>query len=226
MGSAPSEEGHRLNEEPQHLVKIENPFAVSRFCVTFNEWEAALALGGVDRRPNDCGWGSGTRPVVNVSWAMAVRYCGWLSSLTGMPYRLLTEREWEYVCRAGTTTPFWWGEAAGTSDANFDGVYPYGSGQAETCRGATLPVNHFLPNAFGLYQTSGNVWEWCQDQWSSDYRAESINISKDLSNGEPRVIRGGSWAELACNVRSAQRSWARSGYSSCEIGFRIARDLV
>jgi formylglycine-generating enzyme required for sulfatase activity len=162
MGSPKSEVGRIGNEGPQHEVTIAHQFAIGAYAVTFDEWDSCVADGGcngywsVDERH----WGRGRRPVINVSWNDAHDYVVWLSKKTGRPYRLLSEAEREYVTRAGTTTPFWWGSSIVTSQANYDGDYPYRGGPKGEYRHQTIPVDSFLPNPWGLYQVHGNVAEW------------------------------------------------------------------
>ena len=138
--------------------------------MTFDEWDACVADGGCNGyQPSDEGWGRGRRPVINVSWDDAKAYVAWLSNKTGKTYRLLSEAEREYVTRAGTTTPFWWGSSISTSQANYDGTNTYGSGVKGEFRHETLPVDSFQPNPWGLYQVHGNVWEWVEDCYHESY---------------------------------------------------------
>jgi len=127
MGSPENESDRRTNEGPQHKVTIGRPFAVGKFAVRFDEWDACVAAGGC-YRPPDQGWGRGRRPVINVNWDDAKAFVAWLSRTTGKTYRLLSEAEREYAARAGTTTPFWWGASISTSQANYNGNYTYGGG--------------------------------------------------------------------------------------------------
>ena len=128
------------------------------------------ADGGCNRyTPSDEGWGRGRRPVINVSWDDAKAYVGWLSRKTGKTYRLLSEAEREYVTRAGTTTPFWWGTSISTQQANYNGNYTYGTGATGVSRRQTVLVDSFQPNPWGLYQVHGNVWEWTEDCWHDNY---------------------------------------------------------
>ena len=126
MGSPEGEEGGNDSERPQHRVTFARPFAIGRFAVTFEEWDAARVGGGATHDPNDARWGRGRQPVINVSWNDATEYAAWLSRQTGQAYRLPSEAEWEYACRAGTTSPFWWGSSISTGQANYDGTYTYG----------------------------------------------------------------------------------------------------
>jgi hypothetical protein len=163
MGSPPSEEGRSDSEGPQHRVTIARPFAVGKFEVTFAEWDACVAAGGCSHRPGDQGWGRGNRPVIDVSWNdITQQYLPWLSRKTGKTYRLLSEAEWEYAARAGTTTAFSTGRTITPEQANFDGNYTYGGSAKGVYRSKTVEVGSFPPNAFGLFDMHGNLWEWCR----------------------------------------------------------------
>jgi formylglycine-generating enzyme required for sulfatase activity len=160
MGS-PEDEADRYPEEgPQHEVTIAQPFAVARFAVTFDEWDACVAAGGCEGyRPDDNGWGRGRRPVIYVSWNDAAAYVEWLSHETGKPYRLLSESEREYVARADTITPFWWGTLASSQHANFDGrrcarTPPYSDGSKGAFPKQTLSVDTFQPNAWAFIRST------------------------------------------------------------------------
>jgi formylglycine-generating enzyme required for sulfatase activity len=189
------------NESPPHLVTFAQPFAVGKFAVTFDEWDACAADGGCNGyRPADEDWGRGRRPVINVSWGDAKAYLAWISRKTGKTYRLLSEAEREYVTRAGTTTPYWWGTSISTDQANYNGTYPNGKGPGQFRR-QTVPVDSFAPNPFGLYQVHGNVWEWVQDCDHAGYDGAPTDGSAWTSgNGSAwtggacirRVLRGGS----------------------------------
>jgi formylglycine-generating enzyme required for sulfatase activity len=231
MGSPSSEErwaGYDGREEPQHKVTIAAPLAVGRFAVTFDEWDAAVATGGVTHKPGDQGWGRGRRPVVNVSWEDAKAYCAWLSKATGKTYRLLSEAEWEYCCRARTPTPFWWGSDISAAQANFDGNYTYGSGKKGDYRKQTVPVDTFEPNPWGLYQVHGNVWEWCEDVWHANYNGALLDGSVWRQGGDQsrRVVRGGSWGNVPQFLRSAGRNGFTTGNRSNSLGFRVGRTLT
>jgi formylglycine-generating enzyme required for sulfatase activity len=228
MGSSVGEEGRFITEEPQHAVTIARRFAVGRFAVTFEEWEACVSDGGCDSwKPPDQGWGRGRRPVINVSWTDAKSYVAWLSTKTRNRYRLLSEAEREYVTRAGTTTPFWWGSSISTRQANYDGKYTYGTGVKGESRARTLPVDSFEPNPWGLYQVHGNVWEWVED-------CDHFNYAEAPSNGSPwtsestcrqRVVRGGGFAESPMHLRAANRFQFFSNERARDRGFRVAREL-
>ena len=164
-GVTSEREARSDDEGPQHEVRIAKPFAVGRFQVTFDEWDACVAARGCKHRPKDEGWGRGKRPVINVSWEDAQAYVAWLSKKTGHQYRLLSEAEWEHAARAGTATRYPWGDEPGSNRANFDGSGSKWSGKQ------TAPVGSFEPNAFGLHDVIGNVLEWVQDCWNDGFRA-------------------------------------------------------
>ncbi len=166
-------------------------------------------------------------PVVGASWDDAVAYCQWLSKTTGKDYRLPGEAEWEYACRAGTQGPFWWGSAISTDDANYDGNSTYAGGKKGQYRKATVPVESFKPNPWGLYQVHGNVWEWCADNWHENYRGapEDGSVWKGGDEGR-RVLRGGSWHGDPRDLRAAARVRDSSGDRSDHAGFRVARTIL
>jgi formylglycine-generating enzyme required for sulfatase activity len=230
MGSSEGEIERYDNEGPQHRVTISRPFAVGRFSVTFDEWDACVADGGCDNyKPSDLGWGRGWRPVINVSWDDAKSYIAWLSLKTGKTYRLPSESEREYVTRAGTTTPFWWGSSISTSQANYEGNYTYRNGAKGEYRQKTLPVDAFQANPWGLYQVHGNVWEWVEDCWHDSYAGAPADGSAWISGDcKDRVDRGGSWGFYPGNLRAASRGRLTAdnrGYN-IGVGFRLARTLT
>jgi formylglycine-generating enzyme required for sulfatase activity len=208
-------------------VTFQKPFAAGRFAVTFAEWHACAADGGCGGYwPNDAGWGRDDRPVINVSWDAAKAYTAWLSKKTGKTYRLLSEAEREYVTRAGTTTPFWWGSTITTGQANYDGNYTYAGGSKGEFRQKTLPVNSFKPNPWGLYQVHGNVYDWVEDCYVDSYQGAPADGSA-WTSGECkyRVLRGGSWVVHPQFLRAAvhYRSYPVNRYDV--VGFRVARAL-
>ncbi len=228
MGSPSSEEGHEDGEGPQHRVSIPAPFAVGKYEVTFSEWDACVTAGGCNGyRPDDRGWGRGRRPVINVSWDDAKSYVGWLSRKTGKRYRLLSEAEWEYAARAGTTGPFHFGSTISTDQANYDGNYAYGSGRKGSYRRRSLPVGSFPANAFGLHDVHGNVWEWVEDCWHGSYAGAPTDGGAWVSGGDcgTRVLRGGSWDSLPRGLRFAYRGWYSSETRFNGLGFRVSRTL-
>jgi formylglycine-generating enzyme required for sulfatase activity len=205
-------------DKPQHEVRFAQPFAVGRFPLTFDEWDACVADGGCNRyRPADQGWGRGRRPAINVSWHDATSYLAWLSNKTGRPYRLLSEAEREYVTRAGTTTRYSWGNAIGRANANCKGCGSQWDGTQ------TAPVGSFKPNAFGVYDMHGNVWEWVEDCWNADYRgAPSDGTAWIAGNCRIRMVRGGSWLDAPVNADSYYRASYQADHRINFLGFRVA----
>ena len=237
MGSPASEEGRFDDEGPRHRVTIGSPFAVGVYEVTFAEWDACVRAGGCGGyRPEDEGWGRASRPVINVSWEDAQEYVRWLSRETGEEYRLLSEAEWEYVARAGTQTARYWGEsesgqcrygngydATANAELEFDFMEPVSCSDGYVL---TAPVGLFEPNAFGLYDVLGNVWEWTQDCRNDSYSGAPTDGSAWGSGDcSARVLRGGSWNYDPRNLRSALRYWLSPGYRFSNLGFRVARTI-
>ena len=213
MGSLPDEADHETDEGPQHKVTIAQPFAVGKFEVTFAQWDACVAEGGCTHNPDDKNWGRGKRPVINVSWYdITKEYLPRLSRKTGKIYRLLTEAEWEYAARGGTTTPFSTGRTITPEQANFDGRM-------------TVEIGTFPANPFGLHDMHGNVWEWVQDCYKNSYAGAPVDGSTvTFGNCGWRIMRGGSWFNPG-SLRSANRSWYTTVDRSNTIGFRVARTL-
>ena len=228
MGSQETEEGRYENEGPLHRVTFTAPFAVGIYEVTFDEWDACVASGGcVDYRVDDEGWGRGRWPVINLNWHYAQAYVAWLSGKTGKDYRLLSESEWEYAARAGTTTPFHTGATISTDQANYYGDYVYGNGREGTYRRRTLPVGSFAPNDWGLHDVHGNAGEWVQDCWNDNYQGAPADGSAWLSDNCLRhVVRGGSWKAGPAFSRSAYRTWDFDVLRYYSKGFRVARTLT
>lgn len=226
MGSPENEEGRSDNEGPQHFVTIAEPFALGRYPVTFDEYDE-FAASTRREPPGDAGWGRGRRPVVNVSWEDARAYAAWLGERTGAAYRLPSEAEWEYACRAGTTTPYHFGPTISTDQANYDGNHTYGSGVKGVFRDRTVPVASFPANAFGLHDMHGNVWEWCEDVWHDDYQGAPGDGTAWLEGGHSgrRVLRGGSWNGYPMTLRSASRVGDEPTGQDFDAGFRVARTL-
>ncbi len=170
----------------------------------------------------------GDYPVIDVSWEDAQAYVKWLSAKTGRGYRLLSEVEWEYVARAGTATPFWWGTSITPAQANYDGSYVYeGGGAKGEYWGKTERVHHFAPNPFGLYQVHGNVWEWVEDVWHDSYTDDPPSDGSAWTIGDRggRVLRGGSCIDSPQFLRAACRFSYSPGYRSSGSGFRVSRTL-
>jgi formylglycine-generating enzyme required for sulfatase activity len=220
MGSPETETGRYDDEGPRHLVTIAKPFAVSKFAVTFADWDACMSVGGCPF-VRDSDFGRGTRPVVNLSWEQAQQYAAWFSKMTGRPYRLLTETEWEYAARAGSATAYFWGDQIGQGNANCRDCGSQLGGSM------TSPVGSFKPNAFGLYDMAGNVWQWMQECARFDRNGAPIDRSVWIRDECPlRGVRGGSWDNYPGEVRSARRSAATANDQDFRIGFRLARALA
>jgi formylglycine-generating enzyme required for sulfatase activity len=161
-------------------------------------------------------------PVINVSWEEAKQYARWLSRVTGKEYRLLTEPEWEYAARAGSITPYYWGDDAGKNHANCDGC------GSQWDNKQTALVGSFKPNAFGLYDMAGNASEWVEDVWHDNYNGAPTDGSAWLqgSDASRRVVRGGSWGNSPQILRAASRTWNLTGNWEVNLGFRVARTLT
>ena len=220
MGSPENESDRNASEGPQHEVTITKPFAVSKFEVTFEEWDACVAAAACPRVPDV--WGRGRMPAINVSWVDAKQYVGWLSQLTGKEYRFLTEAEWEYAARAGANTRYSWGDDLGMGNANCDGCGSQWDLQQ------TAPVGSFRPNRLGLYDMHGNVWEWVEDSWHENYNLAPTDGSAWLRGGDPsfRVVRGGSWRNESELVRAAVRVRRNANVRFDTLGIRVARTIT
>ena len=219
MGSPSTEVGRFDWEGPQHQVTVQ-PFAMGIFEVTQAQWRAVMGANPSYFRGDNL-------PVDNVSWNDAKEFCRKLSQMTGKEYRLPTEAEWEYAARAGTTTPFAFGETITPEIVNYDGNYPYASAPKGEYRGKMVEVGGLrVANAFGLYDMHGNVWEWCEDQWHDSYVGAPTDGSAWVgitASGSSRVIRGGSWNSNAVVCRSANRYGYAPGYRDDILGFRLLR---
>ncbi|MBD2461345.1 SUMF1/EgtB/PvdO family nonheme iron enzyme [Oscillatoria sp. FACHB-1407] len=225
MGSPSLEEGSKDGEYPQHKVTVQ-PFFMGKYPVTQQLWKTVARLPKValELNPAPSVFKGDTRPVENISWHEAVEFCKRLFIKTGLQYRLPTEAEWEYACRAGTTTPFHFGETITTDLANYNGNYTYKNAPKGVYRKETTPVDLFgIANAFGLCDMHGNVNEWCQDHWHSNYQgAPTDGIAWLIENeNADRVVHGGSWDDLPGLCRSACRTWCSPDFRSCFIGFRV-----
>ena len=218
MGS-PAGEGNE-NEHPRHKVTVTRPFAVSKYELTFAEWDACVAQGDCPSGIGDGGYGRGRQPVINVSWDDAQTYVGWLVRITRNRYRLLSEAEYEYAARAGTTTAYPWGEDIGMNNAPCQFCL--------SARGGPSSVGSFPPNRFGLYDMVGNVIEWVEDCYHRDYDGAPADGSAWACQGDDqgRVVRGSSWYKNPDYgyLRSAYR-FVGLRYSRNATGFRVARTL-
>jgi len=236
MGSAnPEERVHEneANEEPQHEVRIDYPFALGNYVVTFTEWDAAIAVGAKIERPVDQGWGRDRMPVINVSWRDAKAYISWLNARLGLEnradaYRLPSEAEWEYASRAGTKTAYCFGSSISSTQANHCAEVNDDDGNIGRHRQKAVPVGSFPPNAFGLHDMHGNVWEWCEDVWNINYsepKRPDDGMPWLVGDTSRRVLRGGSWDAGALSLRSASRRSFNPTQGGRNIGFRLARTI-
>ncbi len=217
-----SPEGQGTDDErPQHEVTIAGPFAVSKLEVTFDDWDACVAYGDCPHA-GDSGWGHGRQPVINVTWDDAQRYVAWLSKMTGKPYRLLSEAEWEYAARAGTQTVYSWGDEIGEGNANCDGCGSQWDGKQ------TAPVGSFAANAFALHDMHGNVFEWVEDCMHGNYEGAPEDGSAWTEGGDcnNRALRGGSWFGNSDFLRSANRGGYSTDGRNVIVGFRVGRTLT
>jgi formylglycine-generating enzyme required for sulfatase activity len=218
MGSPDTEMDRDKNEGPQHRVTFAKSFAVAKFEATFDEWNFCFEQGGCKWLPPDEGWGQGKRPVINVSWTDAQEYVAWLSRETGKTYRLLSEAEWEYAARAGQSARFSFGE-----DESKLGNYAW---YAENSDKKTHRVGQKLPNAYGLYDMHGNVWEWVEDCYGSYGTMPTDGAALSRVNCDSRVSRGGSWSHKQEVLRSAVRNFNNPSDRYFNFGLRVARELV
>ena len=225
MGSPPEETGRRENEGPVHEVVLPNAFYLGITAVTQEQY--ARVMGTNPARFQGAAGGGPTHPVEMISWDEAVAFCTALSNLPAERearriYRLPTEAEWEYACRAGTRTAFHQGASLGCDQAHFDGAYPYGEGRRGPSLPRTVPVGSFPPNTWGLSDMHGNVWEWCAD-WFEDryYQNSPRSDPRGPETGNYRVLRGGSWKNQAGTCRAAYRNALAPNQRQPFVGFRI-----
>jgi formylglycine-generating enzyme required for sulfatase activity len=239
MGSPANELERSESESPQHLVEIRS-FLMSKSPVTQEQWwlVAKLPQVNIALDPDPSKFKGKLRPVETVSWYEAVEFCDRLTQKTGKPYRLPSEAEWEYACRAGTNTPFYYGETITTDLANYRGtdweflvktyLGFYGRGSRGIYREQTSDVGSFPPNAFGLYDMHGNVWEWCVDHWHENYQGAPIDGSAWLSENDNRyrLMRGGGWHVPPAACRSAYRAFNAPDDRDYSLGFRVVCGLA
>ncbi|NET40093.1 MAG: formylglycine-generating enzyme family protein [Cyanothece sp. SIO1E1] len=226
MGS-PAGEGAD-DERPQHPVTV-NSFWMGKYPVTQEQWKAVAALPkvGHDLDADPSHFKGDNRPVESVPWHDAVEFCKRLSQKTGQDYRLPSEAEWEYACRAGTETPFHFGSTITTDLANYNGNAAYGDGPKGVYRVETTPVGSFnVANAFGLYDMHGNVWEWCLEHWHKNYQGAPTDGSAWITDRDDssRVLRGGSWSNAPGRCRAANRIWYDLDYRYSGLGLRVVCD--
>ena len=236
MGSPEDERDRSTSEGPPHPVKIPRRFAVGKLKITRYEFESFIKETGysagdrcwtvedgkteerIDRSFRNPGFEQdSSHPVVCINWDDANAYVTWLSKKTGKPYRLLSESEWEYVARAGTKSPFWWGSSVSSEQANYEGA-----GKSKT-----VPADMFKPNPWGLYQVSGHAFEWVEDCWNENYQSAPGNDWVRLAgNCTGHVRRAGAWNTTGKMLRSAYREWRRTTIRGSNMGVRVARTLA
>jgi formylglycine-generating enzyme required for sulfatase activity len=226
MGSPDDEPERRDTEGPQRTVALPS-FFMGRYPITQAQWREVTKLEQIDieLNPDPSNFKGNSRPVERVSWYEAIEFCKRLHEKTKRPYRLPSEAEWEYACRAATTTPFAFGRMLTTEIANYNGKYSYNDGPEGEYREETTPVDFFdIANAFGLCDMHGNVDEWCADHRHNNYEGTPTDgsawLTKSMSKG--RVIRGGSWAYYSRDCRSATRDYTAPDYRNNRIGFRVS----
>jgi formylglycine-generating enzyme required for sulfatase activity len=216
MGSPPAEEWHR-EDEVLHRVTLSKAFYMGTTEVTQEQWKALM-----DENPSFCI--GDELPVETVTWKQASEFCHKLSEKEGKVYRLPTEAEWEYACRAGTSTPFHTGKTIRPDQANYDGTQTYAGGPQGAFREETTKAGQFAPNAWGLHDMHGNVWEWCSD-WYAKYPAGEFTDPTGPAQGDRRVIRGGCWVNFPAVCRSANRGHVPPLSWNFHLGFRVVREI-
>ena len=216
MGSPKKEKG-RHNDETQHEVTLTQPFLIGKYPVTQTQWQAVMG--------NNPSYFQGDNlPVERVSWDDAQSFCKKVHEKTGHTVCLPTDAQWEYSCRAGTSTPFHFGQELNGTQANCDGDYPYGTTQKGPYLEETSLVGNYDANAWGLYDMHGNVLEWCLD-WYGEYPKASIKDPEGSNNGQLRVLRGGSWDSYASYCRAGKRFRLSPDYHYVYCGFRLLLPL-
>ncbi|MCI5146548.1 MAG: formylglycine-generating enzyme family protein [Candidatus Electrothrix sp. AR3] len=217
MGSPEDEPERRDNEGSQHEVILTESYWLADTACSQMLWQAAVT------GENPSGFKGEERPVEQISWGKIQQFIKQLNKeIPSLKLSLPTEAQWEYACRAGTTTPFFFGANITPEQVNYNGKYPYTEGKKGENRAETVDVKALPCNQWGLYQMHGNVWEWCQD-WYGDYSVESVIDPQGPATGKFRVCRGGSWIYFGRYCRSAFRDWSELGYRDFRLGFRLAR---
>ena len=225
MGTPANEPDRFKGEDPIHRVTIAKPFAVGRFAISFDEWDACLADGGCDGFKGDDKFGRGRQPAQGINFEKAKLYLAWLSKKVGRTYRLPSESEREYFTRAGTTTPFWFGNTVSSQNANYKASMPYGNGPHGPDSTGPVVVDSYAPNPFGLYQVHGNVFEWTEDCFNKRYTEDTPTDGSPWLEGDchKRMLRGGTWDWSANMLRSGYRENSIvDGYGN---SFRVVRTL-
>lgn len=225
MGTPMTEVDRYKGEDPLHRVTFARPFAVGRFAISFDEWDACLADGGCDgNKGDDHGFGRGRMPAQGITFDMAKSYLAWLSRKVGRTYRLPSESEREYFTRAGTTTPFWFGNTISSQNANYAAGTPYAGGPRGVDSKGPAVVDSYAPNPFGLYQVHGNVWEWTEDCFNKRYTEDTPTDGAPWLEGNctKHMVRGGLWNWSADKSRSGYRDYQYFGSGN---SFRVVRTL-
>lgn len=211
------------NERPLRPIEIAQPFAIGRYEVTFADWQHYADASGTPMPDNE-GWGlSSQRPVIHVSWHQALAYTHWLSKASGQRYRLPSEAEWEYAARAGSAEYYWWG-AQLDSPPSQPRAHCRGCGSPRLIQHKSALVGQFAANAFGLYDTAGNVWEWTASRFANPFDG-SEQEAAGLLEQSPRVIRGGAWNSGPSYLRSSQRDLKQPQHTDYALGLRVVREL-
>jgi formylglycine-generating enzyme required for sulfatase activity len=213
MGSPENEEGRYDSESPQHQVTVPS-FFIGKYPLTQAQYQAIMGNNPARFKGNN-------RPVEKVNWDDAIAFCQKLSQKTGKNYKLPSEAQWEYACRAGTTTPFYFGENITSDLVNYNGNYPYAAAPKGQYRKQTTDVGTFPPNAFGLYDMHGNVWEWCEDDCQKNYINAPTDGSALINPSRIKLMRGGSWNFNTVHCRSACRGIYNLVDVVNFIGFRV-----
>jgi formylglycine-generating enzyme required for sulfatase activity len=200
---------------------------MGKYPITQAQWQVVANLPKVktELNPNPSLFKGSNRLVETVNWYEAVEFCARLSQWTGKAYQLPSEAQWEYACRAGTTTPFYFGETITGELANYNATHTYAGEPKGEYRQQTTPIGQFPPNAFGLYDMHGNVWEWCEDNWHSNYEGAPRDgrawLDKNDNRSQCRVLRGGSWDYYPRRCRSASRNYSEPVNRFDDLGFRV-----
>jgi formylglycine-generating enzyme required for sulfatase activity len=223
MGSLEEEANSYNDERPQHEVSVPQ-FFMGKTSVTQTQWRVVAAMEQVDRelKADPSRFKGDSLPVDSVNWHEAMEFCARLAKHTGRYYTLPSEAQWEYACRAGTQTPFHFGETITAKVANYNAGVVYGLGLEGEYRQKTTDVGSFPANAWGLYDMHGNVLEWCLDHWHPSYKGAPIDGSAWVTDGDEglRMLRGGSWYNIPRNCRSASRNWESRAHRNFFAGFR------
>jgi formylglycine-generating enzyme required for sulfatase activity len=234
MGSPDRELGRAVDEAPLHSVKFAQAFFMGKYAITQAQWMAVTAMPKVERElpPTPSYFQGDNRPIGQINWYEAVEFCSRLAKMSGRPYRLPTEAEWEYACRAGTTTPFHFGEFISIDLANFREIVTeyggmthvgnHGDVSRRDSYEETKDVGSFgVSNDFGLFDMHGNILEWCQDTWHDSYLGASADGSAWIGEDDTRVLRGGSWKDSPYECRSALRNWSTADVKYNDVGLRV-----